>query len=82
MPDKTVFIETTSFIAPYSDGGLVIALAAIMPHAREGSKRGVLQAYDCRARFPQNGMVRRVEMFPRRHCDQRIRAKRGLVGSQ
>ncbi|WP_158646959.1 hypothetical protein [Bradyrhizobium huanghuaihaiense] len=40
MPDKTFFIEKTSLIAPCSDGGLVIAVAAIMPHARERSKHG------------------------------------------
>jgi hypothetical protein len=44
---------------------LVIAVAAIMPHAQERSKRGCEEAACRSARFPQSGMVRRRKMFPR-----------------
>ncbi|WBL79427.1 hypothetical protein I3J27_03095 [Bradyrhizobium xenonodulans] len=37
-------MEKTSLIAPCSDGGLIIGIAAIMPHAREASKLQVRDA--------------------------------------
>ncbi|MEH2489771.1 hypothetical protein [Bradyrhizobium sp. AZCC 2230] len=51
-------------------GGLIIDVAAIMPHTRERSKQkrdAHLATVLC---FPQSGMVGRREMFPRRHCER------------
>ena len=43
---------------PVSDGGLIIAIRAIMPHAREHSKReGRYRFRELHTRFPQSGMV-------------------------
>src|SRR6266568_5038072 len=39
MPDKICLIEKTSLDRLALNGGLVIAVAAIMPHAQERSKR-------------------------------------------
>ncbi|MCK1708029.1 MULTISPECIES: hypothetical protein [unclassified Bradyrhizobium] len=66
MPDKIRVIELkTSLIAPCSDGGLVIAVAAIMPHARQRSKQ---KRGESIARFPQSGMAGSGELLPHRIC--------------
>ncbi|MEK9284814.1 MULTISPECIES: hypothetical protein [unclassified Bradyrhizobium] len=43
---------------------MVIGIAAIMPHARERSKRGRDASHAINARFPQNGMARSANVFP------------------
>jgi hypothetical protein len=68
-PTKFPSSKKTSLIAPYSDGGLIIAIAAIMPHAAGSSK----QKRDARVAialcFPQSGMVGLEYMFAR-HCER------------
>ncbi|WP_197087153.1 hypothetical protein [Bradyrhizobium sp. LTSP857] len=71
MPDKIFFIEKRPpLIAPRSIGGLIIAVAAIMPHGRERSKRGALPRYDWHTCFPQSGMVECRKMSQLRHCER------------
>jgi hypothetical protein len=70
MPDKICFIEKTSLDRLALNGGLIIGVATIMPHARERSKRrcNVSAQSAITISAKRNGEVRRI--LPRRHCER------------